>query len=266
MVTGAYDRLTELTPFFRYSEVDFIVKLHNIRWWATPILLYLPREIRNRTYHGPLHSHNVLTYLKELVEISGRFGFKPNEVELFVLEASAWLHDTGFIIPDEGKHALHSMRLVKKFGKKYFLLDSAERKVISWVCTSHSHDFPLEQVPPMLRLHRKNVRTQILAAIFSLADACDIHTKRAPEIVFEIIKDELKRYSRKSVRHWRANQSVDAVFFSEKEEAIFINALSLKYAHEAKKLLQKELKRVLSILGDWFPLKKVKLTQIFGPP
>jgi exopolyphosphatase/pppGpp-phosphohydrolase len=203
--------------------------------------------------------------LDKLLKILCKFYSKPNEAERFVLEASAWLHDIGYMLPEPKKHAIHSHSLIKRFGRKYFYLDKAERTVISWICRSHSHDFPLGDVPPVLNLHGEDVRTQILAAIFSLADACDIHTKRAPEIVFEIIKDELQRKAKESIPHWLANQSINGIFFSEAEEAIYISALNLKYAVKAKRDLQRELDRVLPIVGDSFPLKKVKLYRLPTP-
>lgn len=262
MTTDVLDKF----PFFPIRRADLLVKLHSIRWGAMPILLYLPREIRNRTYHGPEHSQRVLAHAKELLAITSKLDFKPNESELFVLESSAWLHDIGYIMPNPKKHPLNTQNLLKKHGKKYFHLDLPERIIISWVCRSHGHSFPLKLVPESLKLGRETVRVRTVAAIFSLADACDIHTRRAPEIVYNIIKDELQRRANRSILHWLINQSVDGVYFSPDEGRIYVNATNLRYAAPAKEHLQEELDRVLPILGTSFPLRNVKLFRVSAPP
>jgi hypothetical protein len=208
----------------------------------------------------------LLSYLEELVEIFQMTKPRLNEVEFFVLEASAWLHDIGYILPPAKRHAANSQTLIRKLGKKYFNLGKAERIVLSWVCKAHSRRFPLEKVPVTQRLHGEVVRSRELAALFAFADACDVQGKRAPEIVFQILKKELTSRYPKSVPHWKGNQSTEGVYLSSGEGVVYLNVLSYTYTHRIKHELEAELVRCLSVLGDSFLLREVRYLRLSEPP
>lgn len=251
--------------FFRYTKAAFLVKIHNTREWARAIFLYVPREIWSRTEHGEGHSTRVLSYLKDLLDIFQITERAPNEVELFVLESSAWLHDIGYILPPPNLHALRSQELIKRFGRKYFSLESGERRVISWMCRAHSHNYPLQNVPTSHRLHGETVRTQKLAALFALADSCDACSRRAPKIVFEILKSDLEAMYPESIPHWKANQSVEGVYFSTDDGVVYLNVLNYRYPGMIKENLQQELDRCIAVLDDSFLLRHVRCLLISFP-
>ena len=183
-------------------------KLNMLVECTLPILGFLPRQIPDYTDHGPLHANRVMYKCLDLIlQAVSPAVLSPHMV--FLLCASAWVHDIGNII-DRENHRHHSARLVERLWKEHYFIMLSERETtaISQVIEMHDTNDPLDQLETdyVLEPGTPEVNLQLLAALLRLADACDIDNRRAPAMIFQLVKEKLPESSK---LHWIAHQNVE---------------------------------------------------------
>jgi len=168
------------------------------------------------TLHGMDHSNSVIEILGRLVD-----GLNPedklNETEIFCLLSAAYLHDVGMLCkyPDDDtkvaqksekrpysvqdlirdEHHIRSGRYIKEH-RTDLKLDHIEVECVRLIAEGH-REIKLEskeyddQV-----IGQTSVRVRLLAALLRLADELDITYGRAPETLYEILKNDMPDYSR----------------------------------------------------------------------
>lgn len=188
------------------------------------------------TLHGLDHSNNVIKILEKLID-----GLNPadnlNETEIFCLLSAAYLHDVGMqckyaddaeraakiselkrrqytfqdLIRDE--HHLRSGRYIKEHAKD-LKLDHVEAECIGLISEGHRKTKLDSKEYDDSPIGFKPVRIRLLAALLRLADELDISYTRAPETLFDILKNEMPDYSR---LHWLKHYYTSGVLFSSQE-------------------------------------------------
>ncbi|MDR7664390.1 tetratricopeptide repeat protein [Methanosarcina sp. Z-7115] len=170
------------------------------------------------TLHGMKHSDAVINILDLLVA-----GLNPEdqleEIEVFCLLSAAYLHDVGMqhkypddeariesisksknepytfqdLIRDE--HHLRSGRYIKE-NLKILDLDQYEAECVRLISEGHrkvnlhSDDYESRAIG------FKRIRVRLLSSLLRLADELDIDYKRAPEILYEILKEDMPYFSK----------------------------------------------------------------------
>lgn len=170
------------------------------------------------TLHGMKHSDAVVNILDLLVD-----GLNPedklDEIEIFCLLSAAYLHDVGMqrkypddeariesifqaknkpytiqdLIRDE--HHLRSGRYIKE-NFKTLDLDLYEAECVRLISEGHrkvnlgSDDYESQAIG------FKRVRVRLLSSLLRLADELDIDYRRAPETLYEILKEDMPDFSR----------------------------------------------------------------------
>jgi hypothetical protein len=252
--------------YFHFSDAVLEQKIIHIRQLVTPILRFIPRNIPEFTDHGYLHSTGILKILSELIPIVNEHcSYDLDEEDVFLLEASAYLHDIGNIIGPREIHGETSAILIEQMLEKYtsekFGFSQEEiyvLKVISWTHQGSTLRL-LSMRNKMLKL-KKEVDLGFVSALFRLTDALDIGSTRAPQIVYEIIEKELPDVSK---RHWLAHQALFIrypIAFDAEEKVIllFVFPEKRKDASFILEQLNNELRNCLVILDDYgFPFKEM---------
>ena len=155
--------------------------------------------------HCERHTGNVFELLTRFLVYSQKHLLegenKLNDSELFCLIIATWLHDIGgmgggisdkeFLSPDRARkeHPFNGGRLVLDDGTLFLDLTDDEQSAIADIVVSHSSRVELKQLQPKM-VSGNSVRTELLAVLLSLADACDTQESRVGG--FEEVK--LKRY------------------------------------------------------------------------
>ena len=190
------------------------------------------------TLHGLDHSNYVITILEKLIN-----GLNPqdnlNETELFCLFSAAFLHDVGMqckypndveraaqisitkkrpytfqdLIRDE--HHKRSGRYIKD-NSKNLKLEPIEAECIRLISEGH-RQIKLESTEyndQPIGLNR--VRVRLLSALLRLADELDITYERAPETLFDILKNDIPDYSR---IQWLKHYYTSGILINTQQEA-----------------------------------------------
>lgn len=188
------------------------------------------------TLHGIDHSNNIIIILEKLVD-----GLNPgdnlNETEVFCLLSAAYLHDAGmqckhsddvkravqiselkkrpYSVQDliREEHHLRSGRYIKEHAKD-LKLDHVEAECIKLISEGHRKTKLDSKEYDDLPIGFKPVRIRLLAALLRLADELDISYTRAPETLFDILKNEMPDYSR---LQWLKHYYTSGVLFSSQE-------------------------------------------------
>lgn len=197
---------------------EFASKLNIIEQEAD--IIWKKGELHHASYtlHGLAHSNCVIMILDNLIK-----GLNPqdnlNEIEIFCLLSAAFLHDVGMqckypndvekaaqisntkkrpytfqdVIRDE--HHIRSGRYIKD-KSKILKLDPIEAECIRLISEGHRQTKleSTEYDDQPIGLDR--VRVRLLSALLRLADELDITYKRAPETLFDILKNDIPDYSR----------------------------------------------------------------------
>lgn len=212
------------------SKLD-IIEQESKKIWAKGELYHV-----YYTLHGLDHSNNVTTALENLVN-----GLNPgenlNEAETFCLLSAAYLHDVGMqckytedeeraakiselkrrpysfqdLIRDE--HHLRSSRYIREHAKD-LKLDHVEAECIGLISEGHRKTKLDAKEYDDSPIGFKPVRVRLLAALLRLADELDIAYTRAPETLFDILKNEMPDYSR---LQWLKHYYTSGVLFSPQE-------------------------------------------------
>ena len=169
------------------------------------------------TLHGLDHSIYVIKILEKLID-----GLNPkdnlNETEIFYLLSAAFLHDVGMQCKyqDDGERAA---KISKSKGKPYSVqdlirdehhtrsgryikdnfkslkLDHFEAECIRLISEGHRQiELDSKEYDDQL-IGLESVRVRLLSALLRLADELDIAYTRAPEILFDILKEDMPDYS-----------------------------------------------------------------------
>ena len=217
---------------------DFALKLNIIEKEANTI--WKKGELYHVYYtlHGLDHSNYVITILDKLIN-----GLNPqdnlNETEFFCLLSAAFLHDVGMqckypndveraaqisitkkrpytfqdLIRDE--HHKRSGRYIKD-NSKNLKLDPIEAECIRLISEGHRqtklksaeyNDQPIGLI---------RVRVRLLSALLRLADELDITYERAPETLFDILKNDIPDYSR---IQWLKHYYTSGILINTQQEA-----------------------------------------------
>lgn len=170
------------------------------------------------TLHGMKHSNAVISILDLLVTgLDNEDQLK--EIEIFCLLSAAYLHDVGMqckylddkariesISESENKHYtlqdlirdehhLRSGRYIKE-NLKILGLDQYEAECVRLISEGHrrvnlnSKDYESQAIG------LKRVRVRLLSSLLRLADELDIDYKRAPESLYEILKEDMPDFSK----------------------------------------------------------------------
>lgn len=154
------------------------------------------------TDHGPAHSRRVASYAMQLTQFPLLHDTqKLNTLEMFILWASAWLHDIGMQdLRSAGaplgqmnsadyarvrhEHPDRSSENILREWRKLGLPDgdAALVDVVADVARAHGTKFYNDTVKNRLRdesmVRNKRVRPRLLAAILLFADELDLHNQR----------------------------------------------------------------------------------------
>lgn len=197
------------------------------------------------TLHGIKHSDAVISILDRLV-----IGLSPedqlDEVEVFCLLSAAYLHDVGMqckypddktriesisklknkpyaledLIRDE--HHLRSGRYIKE-NYKVLGLDHIEAECVRLISEGHrrvnlhSNDYDSQAVG------LKRVRVRLLSSFLRLADELDIDYRRAPETLYEILKEDMPDFSRLQwLKHHYTSGLIIEPILKESKKAVSI--------------------------------------------
>jgi hypothetical protein len=191
------------------------------------------------TLHGLDHSNYVITILEKLIN-----GLNPqdnlNETELFCLLSAAFLHDVGMqrkypndveraaqisktnkkrtytfhdLIRDE--HHTRSGRYIKD-NSKNLKLDHIEAECIRLISEGHRQTKLESKEYDDQPIGLDRVRVRLLSALLRLADELDVTYLRAPETLFDILKNDLPDYSR---IQWLKHYYTGGILINTQQEA-----------------------------------------------
>jgi HD superfamily phosphodiesterase len=213
------------------TEEEIEAKIGELSTSVLPILQYLPRRIGDHTNHGHDHSEEVERLLRTIVRRCNLHGGGCNiqPIEQYLLFCAAWLHDIGNILGREG-HGRNSCRIIDSLSPKkiHGLMDDCV-EMVKWICYTHS-GANLEMVPLNMSFRGEPLKIRYLAAVFRVADAADMGSRRAPSIVYGLIADKLNEKSR---RIWRSHNAVKDVTFMPVGSSIIITVTSRGAASQA---------------------------------
>ena len=166
------------------------------------------------TDHGIEHSERVEQYIDRFIDLCKQNSNPLSEEEQIILKCSCWLHDLGCIRSRE-LHARESVKIIKLLVKENLLDLCSVQKEVEYVVHAHSKNgLPLESVP---KRSQGSIRLKFLCALFMLADECDIDRRRAPVILYNILKDKMPCKS----TTWRVgHNNTLKIDFSESGEII----------------------------------------------
>jgi len=225
-------------------EID--ARLYFIKKNCSDILPFLAREIGNYTDHGVKHSERIESEVEKIRS------FLDDAFSEYLLRASAWLHDIGYILGENG-HNKNTSDLIRKHAEKLGI-HGKEIEDLRWICLAHEMDFNINDVPP----RDGRIELRFLAALFRELDACDIKCDRSPDIVFQLIKEKLPRLS---IDHWNANQAIRDVIFDFRKKAIVVTVSkdNVDKAQIALDLIKGKVKSVKDELRGKFPCTDLKI-------
>ncbi len=250
--------------------------------WENPSLP--PKKGVFFTDHGPNHSRNVIKYLNQLTStIKGLKKFDLSDMEKFLLLCAAWSHDLGMQfgkkeenwITIREKHHERSAKFLdilskddnrntefidiisnldnaKKVYKMVTPFNGDELNVLKNICEGHCSSIVLNdpnKENPMVR--DKNIRQHFLIALIRIADICDASKSRAPELIFDLYKDDIPQ---DSISHWEKHQIIDGVKADHDKLAIVLNcnlgSIDNAYLiYFVAKSIEKELLKIRKIFG-----------------
>jgi hypothetical protein len=236
-------------------------RLSELRVSVMPILEYSQRELRDYTIHGHMHSENVEKLLTDIILRCNMQGgdCSINPTEEYILICSAWLHDIGNILGRDNHNNKTCEIIDHLIPTEIAGVDRDHIESIKWICYSHPREVSIYGVPLETRYRSTVVRLRYLTAIFRIADAGDISSRRAPRGVYKIIKGKL---TRKSDRIWRSYQAVRDVSFLPTENSIIMTATDKRKARPAASEFQAEFDEVEPILRRYhFPYINVLIVR-----
>ena len=243
------------------SKLKEIINSCNNIIWNNPLLPWF-------TKHDVSHSQEIIHLLGQILSPLEETPQKLNEHELFVLLASAYLHDIGMQnlkvdnisidkLTSEGyelirkRHAEESFNIIlKRFNKPMerddFYLPVIEDDyvpIIARVSKGHATDFFEESIEYFQQIPAKpqnrTVRAELLTALLMIADELDLQSKRAS--FSETAKFNLSDYS---AVHWYKHHYVSSVEVDKGTVCLTLQFPEDSHEYEGlfKKLIESKLK------------------------
>ena len=207
------------------------------------------------TLQGFQHFENLDENLANLIVKTGKVN-EFNDMKLFLLGASAYLHDLfkpssawGFL-----SHGGKVMKATTDKPELYGLDDRAEAIAIGWISAAHSRrnldNTEWGRVPEKYSIGPEDVDLRKLAAFFLLADTLDTTTLRAPEMTRHIHYPE-KFPDEKTEGKWMARQSITG--WAIKDDRIVLKAYPMNFDEReavliSKMMMEKDLSEVKPLL------------------
>lgn len=200
---------------------------------------------------GTLHCMAVETNLGKLIpDIKKERGLKP--IDLFILSASACLHDIGKVVDDDARgwesdHGKRSMQIILKQYDKLGL-NRGQAIAVGYIVSAHG-DGRLDELPRKpIAIGSEEINIVEHAAIFRLADMLDTNYQRAPEILSKI------KFPDGGVPpKWRGRQSITGWYFGEKNR-IILQAIPKKDEIDAAYNLKAMMNEALSKISPYLKL------------
>jgi hypothetical protein len=211
-------------------------RLTDIREKAEPVLVRICEIFPDFTTHDIKHSEEVLQKLREIIPESLKN--QMNAYEVYLLVASAYLHDIGMVnfkdlinenefedflkgvkselSPEDALrqfireyHHTRTEKVINTHFAEFAIEDKHQAEIIGRICLGHRkenlHDQELFEPDKMYRSYPINV--PLLAALLRIADELDLTFERAPLIIYEHIlpRDPI------SQNEWQKHLSVSGV-------------------------------------------------------
>lgn len=272
--------LTDEELHARYTQFkNFCTELLS---WENPSLP--PKKGVYFTDHGPNHSRNVINYLNQLTStIKGLKNFDLSDMEKFLLLCAAWSHDLGMQFGKKGENWLtirekhhersaefldilsknddksiefvdiiSNLNNAKKIYKVITPFSGDELNALKNICEGHCSSIVLNdphKENPLIR--DKYIRQHFLIALIRIADICDVSKSRAPEVIFDLYRDDIPE---DSISHWEKHQSISGVKADHDKLAIVLNCdlgrIDNAYlVYFVAKSIEKELLNIRKIFG-----------------
>jgi hypothetical protein len=233
---------------------------------VTSILNYIHRGIGDLTVHGSDHSREIEAIA---IDVMNKCNLKTGKChtssfEEYIVVSAAWLHDLGNIYGRKD-HNQKSCDIIEKLYPSYLwcLLANAVEPV-KWLCYSHVSSVDMNTVPEFIDIEG-GVKLRYLAALFRLLDASDMANRRAPLVVYELLKDHFEDPHSKDF--WKSHQAIMDVSFPEDENSIIITLIDKKKADLAVQDFKRNLDSVKPILKEYdFPWLDYRLKKIEKVP
>jgi len=127
---------------------------------------------------------------------------------------------------------------------------------VKWICLAHS-DYELRKVPLETHFHGSLIRPRYLTAVFRVADAADLESRRAPLPVYEILKEKLPDRTR---RIWKSYQNIRDVSFPREGNSIVVTVTNKRGASFALKEFSEDFESARPVLEDHdFPYSNIRV-------
>jgi ribosomal protein S18 acetylase RimI-like enzyme len=238
------------------------------------LLVQIQNVHPNFTSHGPDHSLNIIHNLENIIPRKEWDNF--SQLEIFLLLSSAWIHDVG-MADFEGKIDYTNEAERKEKSKEFrenhyerarkYIMDVSNyqrlgltpplAELIGSISRAHDRAYDIKQLNKKWRIRGyekyKEIRVQLLAALFRLADACDMGWQRAKEVLIMIYKIP-KEYI-ESMPHTEGAKKISGVFPKGKSLVVYSfaspqNAEQEKWVEFLKNDLEQDFLSVESVLKD----------------
>lgn len=206
--------------------------------------------------HDHRHSEKVEEYIGRLIPENCYEALSL--AERFLLIAAAWTHDLGMSFAVAGKegsydeirdeHHINSAEWVLKH-QDDLGLDSTEAPALYELCLYHRKSVDIHLATEK---HRKDIRTQLLASYFRLADALHIDSSRVPKNLYETFRGAGMPWE--SRFHWLKSKWVNDVSPNPEDLTIAVS-MNLPDVGEArveafKSIIKSELEEELDSVWD----------------
>jgi len=218
-------------------------------------------NIRYYTDHGGGHAAEVEKFVNKILPDEKKEKLSPTEI--FLLLSAIHLHDMGMICVSSEqtrkKHHEYSKDLVITL-RPELDLNEHEARIIGEICWAHGlSKKEIEKLGEIEYLEGK-IRKQFLIALVRLGDILNVQYRRAPEIVYQILKKQMPHDSRVI---WREHQVFQDVEVDSETWSIFIEARPREEVINGERLRDKVIRTVFKIqeeLDNWTGLlEKEKL-------
>lgn len=227
---------------------------------ARALLTFIQRGITDYTAHDIHHSERVIEYVNLIIDVMEKNGATFSEYEMKLLYVSGWLHDIGNLKKGaRNNHAEESCRMLKKL-RSHGTVSRYLLHALEFIIGYHQSNMDLSRIPDApVYIERDKVRLRLLAAIFRLADNCDMGFERADPMAYLLLKEDFNRTAQK---HWEANHSIQSVQMDARNHRIIITIApqrgSAKKAAFLIKKFKKEFKIIKPFLGAKFTIDNVE--------
>lgn len=209
----------------------------------------------DHTAHDTGHSERVIGYINRIVDLMEERGETFSRSEIRLLYMASWLHDIGNLKKgNRSNHARESCKMIERLGTKYLHLDHLEDPLL-FVVRAHQSSYEITKVPETpQRFENDVIRLRLIASVFRLADSCDMGSSRAHQLVYFVLKEDVRESAKK---HWVANSAIISVDLDPKRKAIVVTVSSRRKTSFLTGQFEEDFAMIRPYLGQSFPLKTV---------